>query len=65
MVLAKDLNRIPVLAKIWTGVRFHGSLNLPYFNSITKETGNVSLKLNKSYLNIPSVSILKGISKLK
>ena len=46
-------------------LRFHCSLNLPYLNSVTKEAENVSLKLDESYLNIPSVSTTKRISKLK
>ena len=42
-------------------MRFHCSLNLPYLNSVTKEAENVSLKLNESYLNIPSVSTEKNL----
>ena len=36
-----------------------------YLNKNTKELKKVSLKLNENYLNIPSVSTMKRISKLK
>ena len=36
-----------------------------YLNKDTKERKKVSLKLNKNYLNIPSVSTTERISKLK
>ena len=36
-----------------------------YLNEDTKEQTKVSLKSNKNYLNIPSVSMMKRISKLK
>ena len=36
-----------------------------YLNKDTKERKKVSLKLNENYLNIPSVSTTKRISKLK
>ena len=36
-----------------------------YLNKDTKERKKVSLTLNENYLNIPSVSTMKRISKLK
>ena len=48
-------------------IKYHvnDQIHLPYLNSVTKEAENVSLKLNESYLNIPSVSTAKRISKFK